>query len=332
MIPLRSSQRSSSYPVVNNTLIGISVIFFLIELAQGHRLNEFIYTYGLVPDRYFIPQISSRFTSGEHLLTLFSFMFLHGGFLHLLSNMWSLYIFGDNVEERLGPIRYLAFYLLCGLASGIVHVVSNPHSQIPTIGASGAIAGIMGAYFVLFPRAKILTLVPFFFFFPFVEIPAYFFLGIWFLFQFLSATASPGQIGGIAWWAHIGGFIFGIIFLKLFTLIPKIGVSSKIRKITQKRTTSKIQVVRPISMDNDPNSYGNIFINSREAFFGTRKLINIPVGFKKRSFLLTIPPNIKDGNKLRIRGLGRIVAGDKKGDLYLKVNIVVNSPPMGKSG
>ncbi len=322
MIPLRSSQRSSSYPVVNNILIGINVVFFLIELAQGHRLNEFIYTYGLVPARYFIPQISSHFTLGEQLLSFFSFMFLHAGFLHLLGNMWSLYIFGDNVEERLGPIRYLVFYLLCGLASGIVHTVSNPHSQIPTIGASGAIAGIMGAYFVLFPRAKILTLIPLFFFFPFVEIPAYFFLGIWFLFQFLSATANSGQIGGIAWWAHIGGFIFGIIFLKLFAMMPEIGASSKIRKMTKKRTTSRIQVIRPISMDNDPNSYGNISINSREAFFGTRKLINIPVGFKKRTFFLTIPPNISDGDKLRLRGLGRIREGNTRGDLYLKVNIV----------
>lgn len=321
MIPLRSSQRSSSYPVVNNTLIGISVIFFLIEMAQGHNLNEFIYRYGLVPARYFIPKISSYFTSGEQLFSFFSSMFLHGGFIHLLSNMWTLYIFGDNVEEKLGPIRYLAFYLLCGLVSGIVHVISNPYSQIPTIGASGAIAGIMGAYFVLFPRARILTLIPFFFF-TFVEIPAYFFLGIWFLFQLLSATASSSQMGGIAWWAHIGGFVFGIIFLKLFMLMPEIGISNKIRKIIQKRTTSRIQLVRPILMDSDPNFYGNIFINSSEAFFGTRKLINIPVGFKKRTFLLTIPPNIKDGNKLRIRGLEHILKGNKRGDLYLKVNII----------
>lgn len=322
MIPLRSSQRSSSYPIVNNTLIGINVVFFLIALAQSHRLNEFIYIYGLVPARYFVPQISSHFTLGEQLLSFFSFMFLHGGFLHLLSNMWSLYIFGDNVEDRIGPIRYLLFYLLCGLVSGIVHIISDPSSQVPTIGASGAVAGIMGAYFVLFPKAKILTLIPLFFFFPFVEVPAYFFLGIWFLIQFLSATASSGQIGGIAWWAHIGGFVFGIIFLKLFALMPEIGASSKIRKMTKKRTTSRIQVIRPISMDNDPNSYGNISINSREAFFGTRKLINIPVGFKKRTFFLTIPPNIADGDKLRLRGLGRILEGNTRGDLYLKVNIV----------
>ncbi|MBW2646465.1 MAG: rhomboid family intramembrane serine protease [Deltaproteobacteria bacterium] len=322
MIPLRSSQRSSSYPIVNNTLIGINVVFFLIELGQGQRLNEFIYTYGLIPARYFIPQISAHFTLGEQLLSFLSFMFLHGGFLHLLSNMWSLYIFGANVEDKIGPIRYLLFYLLCGLASGIAHIISDPSSQVPTIGASGAIAGIMGAYFILFPKSKILTLIPFFFFFHFVEIPAYFFLGIWFLIQFLSATASSGQIGGIAWWAHIGGFVFGIIFLKLFALMPEIGASSKIQKMTKKRTTSRIQVIRPITMDNDPNSYGNISITTREAFFGTRKLINIPVGFKKRTFFVTIPPNIAPGDKLRLRGLGRILEGNTRGDLYLKVNVM----------
>lgn len=320
MIPLRSSQRSSSYPIINNTLIGINVVFFLVELAQGPHLNEFIYVYGLIPARYFIPQISSHFTWGEQFLSFFSFMFLHGGLLHLVGNMWSLYIFGDNVEDKIGPIRYLFFYLLCGLASGVVHIISNPYSRVPTIGASGAISGVMGAFFILFPRSKILTLIPLFFFF--VEIPAYFFLGIWFLIQFLSAATSSGQIGGVAWWAHIGGFIFGMIFLKLFALIPEIGASSKLQKMTQKRTTSRIQVIRPIAMDNNPNLYGPIFLKAREAFFGTRKLISVSFGFKKRTFFLTIPPHIADGDQLRLRGLGRITEGNKRGDLYLKVSIV----------
>jgi len=147
---------------------------------------------------------------------------MHGGFFHILGNMWFLYIFGDNVEDRLGHFRYLAFYLLCGLASGISHLVLNWTSQIPTIGASGAIAGVMGAYFILYPKAKVLTLVPIFFFIQFVEIPAFLFLGFWILFQFLSAATSSAQAGGIAWWAHVGGFIFGIIFLKLFQRLPGI--------------------------------------------------------------------------------------------------------------
>lgn len=322
MIPLRSSQRSSSYPVVNTILIVINIVFFLVELAHGRRLNEFIYTYGLVPARYFIPEISSYFTLSEQFLSFLSFMFLHGGFFHLLSNMWSLYIFGNNVEDKIGPIRYLFFYLLCGLASGIVHIVSGPYSKVPTIGASGAIAGVMGAYFILFPRAKILTLIPLFFFFHFVEIPAYFFLGIWFLIQFLSAATSSGQVAGIAWWAHIGGFVFGILFLKLFSLVPEIGTRSTIRTMTQKRTTPRIQVIRPVAVDNDPDLYGNITVNSREAFFGTRKLINISVGFKRRAFFLTIPPHISHGAKLRLRGLGRLLEGNNRGDVYLKVNIV----------
>jgi len=215
MIPIRDTIRSKNYPVVNTAIIVLNILFFIIELTQGEGLNRFIYTYGLVPARYTIPLISSYFTSGQQIISFVSFMFLHGGFFHLLGNMWSLYIFGDNVEDRLGPLRYLLFYLLCGLASGFSHLLINYHSQIPTIGASGAIAGVMGAYMILYPKSRILTLIPIFFFFQFVEIPAVFFLGIWLIFQILSAASTAGQ-GGIAWWAHIGGFIFGIIFLKMF--------------------------------------------------------------------------------------------------------------------
>jgi hypothetical protein len=137
-------------------------------------------------------------------------MFLHGGFLHLLGNMWFLYIFGDNVEDRLGPSRFLAFYILSGMAAALIHLVTNWHSPLPTIGASGAIAGVMGAYFLLFPRARVLTMVPIFFFPLLFELPAIFFLGYWVLIQFFYASVSGGQAGGVAWWAHIGGFIFGL--------------------------------------------------------------------------------------------------------------------------
>jgi hypothetical protein len=248
-------------------------------------------------------------------------MFLHGGFLHLLGNMWFLYIFGDNVEDRLGPFRYLVFYLLCGLASGISHLVINWHSVIPTIGASGAIAGVMGAYFILYPRAKVLTLVPIFIFFQFIELPAFLFLGIWFLFQFLSAAGASAQAGGIAWWAHIGGFVFGIVFLKLFEFLPESGASRKIRKMTRKRTTPRLQVIRPAGLGTDPDLYGLVSITEREALFGTRKLINIPEGFKKRTFFLTIPQGVSEGSKLRLKGLGRQTPEGLQGDLYLKVQI-----------
>jgi len=146
MIPIRDVIPSKNYPIVNNCIIGINVVLYLVELSYGAHLDRFIYTYGLVPARYSIPHISSYFTTAQNIFSILSFMFLHGGFFHLLGNMWSLYIFGDNVEDRLGPFRYIAFYLLCGITSGLSHLIVNVHSNVPTIGASGAIAGVMGAY------------------------------------------------------------------------------------------------------------------------------------------------------------------------------------------
>ena len=321
MIPIRDTIRSETYPIVNSVIIAVNVIVFFIELSQQQRLNEFIYIYGLVPARYAVPQISAYFTTGQQVVSFLTFMFLHGGFLHLLGNMWTLYIFGDNVEDRLGHLRYLMFYLLCGLASGASHLVINWHSKVPTIGASGAIAGVMGAYFLLYPRAKILTLVPIFFFFQFFELPAFFFLAIWFLFQFLSAAGASAQAGGIAWWAHIGGFIFGIIFLKVFQMFPESAAGRKIRDMTRKRTTPRLQVIRPVGFGTDPDLYAPITITEREALFGARKLINIPKGFRKRTFFLTIPTAISEGSTLRLKGMGRQTAEGLRGDLYLKVQI-----------
>jgi membrane associated rhomboid family serine protease len=291
-----------------------------LELSKGDQLRQFIFTYGLVPARYTVPSISTYFTSGQQVFSFLSFMFIHGGFLHLLGNMWSLYIFGDNVEDRLGPFRYLLFYLLCGFASGLAHLAVNLHSQVPTIGASGAIAGVMGAYMISYPRSRILTLIPIFIFFPLVEVPAVFFLGVWFIFQFLNAASTAGQ-GGIAWWAHIGGFIFGIIFLRLFLSLGEPSVSRKVRRITKKNTTDKIQVVRPISPDRDLNRYGNITITRKESTLGARKLVNIPEGFKRRLFVVLIPPGTSDGSKLRLSGMGRRSDKGNIGDLYLKVHV-----------
>ena len=239
MIPIRDTIRSETYPIINYVLIALNILAFLVEQSLGRNLNEFVFTYGLVPARYSVPQISAYFTTAQQVIAFLTFMFLHGGFFHLLGNMWFLYIFGDNVEDRLGHFRYLAFYLLCGLASGISHLFLNWTSQIPTIGASGAIAGVMGAYFILYPRAKILTLVPIFFFLHFMKIPAFVFLGFWIFFQFLSATSSA-QAGGIAWWAHIGGFIFGMIFLKLFQLLPGMHTGRKSGNLTRKRLSRRL--------------------------------------------------------------------------------------------
>jgi membrane associated rhomboid family serine protease len=321
MIPLRDTTQSRNYPVVNNTLIGINVFIFLIQLLQGPEIERFFFTYGLVPARYTNPDISLYFTSFQQAVAFLSFMFLHGGFLHLLGNMWSLYIFGDNVEDRLGPLRYLVFYLLCGWLSGLTHFMFNLDSRIPTIGASGAIAGVMGAYLILFPFARILTLIPIFFIPYFVEIPAFIFLGLWFLLQFLSAAAVGPGMGGIAWWAHVGGFVFGIVLSKLFLRMPQSGLTRRMRAATSKHKTPHLQVIRTLANAQDPHLYGTITITPREADFGTRKLVNIPWGFHSRVLRVVIPPGVKEGATLRLAGLGKTAPGLQRGDLLLKVRI-----------
>ena len=299
----------------------VSVLVFIIELTQGQRLNDFIYLYGLVPARYTDPQIALYFTFGQQLLPFFTFIFLHGGFWHLLGNMWFLYIFGDNIEDRLGHIRYLCFYLLCGLASGAAQFVVNWHSDIPTIGASGAIAGVMGAYLILYPRARILTLIPIFFLPFFIKIPAAFFLGIWLLLQILSAAATAGKGGGIAWWAHIGGFLFGIVFLKLFEMIPKTGVEERIQRLTKKQATPRLHMIHPIPLGDGPDLHGVISVSEREARQGGRKLVNISHNRTKKTFFVNIPPGLSEGTTLRLRGMGRQTTEGGRGDLYLKVQI-----------
>jgi membrane associated rhomboid family serine protease len=321
MIPIRDATRSETYPIVNNLIIAINIFVFFIELAQGQRLSEFIYTYGIVPARYSVPQISGQFTASQQVISFLTFMFLHGGFFHLLGNMWFLYIFGDNVEDKLGHFRYLIFYLLCGLASGISHLVLNWLSEIPTIGASGAIAGVMGAYLILFPRARVLTLIPIFFLPYFVELPALFFLGVWFMFQFLSAAGSSAHAEGVAWWAHVGGFIFGIIFLKLFQMIPESNIGKQVRQLTKKRTTPRIHMIRAAGFGNDANLYGSIDVSEREAYFGARKFVNINLGPKKKTLFVTIPPGVSEGTKLRLKGLGHQTTDGVQGDLYLEVRI-----------
>jgi hypothetical protein len=321
MIPLRDTTPTRNYPVVNTTIIGINVVVFVIQFLQGAEINRFIYIYGLVPARYTLPQIAEYFTPGQQVFSLISFMFLHGGVWHILGNMWSLYIFGDNVEDHLGPIRYALFYMLCGIASGLSHLILNLNSNIPTIGASGAIAGVMGAYFLLHPRSKILTLIPIFFIPYFINIPAFVFLGLWFLLQFISAAGSHGAVSGIAWWAHIGGFVFGMLFLKLFGILPDRGVSKRLRRFTAKKKTPRLQVIRPAGSGNDRHLYGLIEITPYEAAKGTRKLVNIPLGFKKRMFNVKVPPGIQEGTVLRLKGLGQRSDSGATGDLYLKVTI-----------
>jgi len=321
MIPIRDTTRSKNYPVINTFLISLNVLLFFVQLMQGPGQTQFIITYGLVPARYSVPAIAAHFTLFQQILAFITFMFLHGGFWHLLGNMWSLYIFGDNVEDRLGPLRYLLFYLLCGWASGLFHLFTNWHSQIPTIGASGAIAGVMGAYLLLYPRSKILTLIPIFFIPYFIEIPAFFFLGFWFLMQFLGAAGSRGQAGGIAWWAHVGGFVGGMLLLKLFLQIPELGMTRKVRTATSKGRTPRLQVIQTTSQSNDPHIYGDILVTPREARAGTKKMVNVPWGFRSRIFRVIIPAGIKEGTVLRLAGMGKLTPGGEKGDLLLRIQI-----------
>jgi len=212
MIPLRDNIPSSTRPWMNYLLIFFNVGVFLYEVAllNAGLLEKFILRWGFVPSVFLsnpLPKIP----------TLFSAMFLHGGMMHLGGNMLYLWIFGDNIEDWYGHWRYLIFYLLCGLTASFGQMLTNIHSSMPTIGASGAIAGVLGSYFLLYPTARVLTLIPFGFFMRLVEIPAFFFLGFWFLLQMFSGTLTLGsQTGGVAWWAHIGGFITGIVLLLIF--------------------------------------------------------------------------------------------------------------------
>jgi len=198
VIPLRDTVPSARFPIVNYLIIGTNVAVFLYELSLGDRVEAFIFAHGLVP---------RDFTFWD----LVTSMFLHGGWLHLIGNMLYLYIFGDNVEDRLGHVRYLVFYLLCGMAAGAAQAITSPNSNLPMVGASGAIAGVSGAYFLFYPTARVVTLVPIFFFLQVIEIPAVVFLLIWFVWQFLSGVATIGsRTGGVAFWAHVGGFLTGM--------------------------------------------------------------------------------------------------------------------------
>jgi len=219
VIPISDTVRRTRAPVITWSICLANVLIFAFEVGLPERkLTRVLELYGLVPLRYADVDLAFRRGVSDAAPFLTS-LFLHGGWLHLISNLWTLWIFGDNVEDRMGRLRYLVFYLLCGVAAGLVHLVTNPGSPLPAIGASGAIAGVLGAYFALFPRARVLTLVPVLFLPLFLEVPAVVFLGLWFLTQFLSGTAalvSAQAGGGIAWWAHVGGFLVGLVSHRAF--------------------------------------------------------------------------------------------------------------------
>jgi membrane associated rhomboid family serine protease len=222
MIPLRDSAAPRRLTPMNVALIAANLAVFVYEYSLGRQAAALIARYAMVPAevsaslllleraRQIAPTTAALWPS----LTIFTAMFLHGGLLHVAGNMLYLFVFGAAVENRLGPLRYLWFYFACGIASALATVWIGPASQIPVIGASGAIAGVLGAYFILFPRGRILTVLPIFIFIQFFELPAVVYLLLWFavqLFSGLSQGATGAIIGGIAWWAHVGGFLFGMV-------------------------------------------------------------------------------------------------------------------------
>lgn len=323
MIPLRDTQPSNCFPVVTYSLIATNLVVFIIQLMVGLNNEQFIYHYGLVPAKYTIHQYREFFSLSNKLFSMVSYMFLHGGFLHFIGNMWSLYIFGDNVEDHLGSVRFLVFYMACGLISGLMHFTFQPFSDIPTIGASGAIAGVMGAYFLLYPRSKILTLIPIIFIPFFFEIPAFIFLGIWFLIQFFNAAAG-GAGGGIAWWAHIGGFVAGLVLIKLNGQLPQAGTREKIQQYTAKKRSPKLQTIATRGNwkdPKDPDLYGEIRITPYEAVNGVLKMVTIPWGFYKPVYKVNVPPGVKEGTKLRLARMGKQLPSGIKGDMFLTVTI-----------
>jgi membrane associated rhomboid family serine protease len=214
VIPLKDMTSRRSVPTVTLLLIAANVFVFIHQLSlPPTALEAFIKTYGLVPARISLALGGRHYTLTQALVPLFTCMFLHAGFLHIIGNMWFLWIFGANVEDRLGAFPYLAFYLVCGIGSGVSQALFSWGSRVPSIGASGAISGVLGAYIVFFPGSRILTLIPLFIIWFTARIPAVIFIGLWFLAQFLSGVSSLGaaSAGGVAWWAHVGGFLLGLL-------------------------------------------------------------------------------------------------------------------------
>ncbi|MCU1284493.1 MAG: Rhomboid-like protein [Acidobacteriales bacterium] len=223
MIPIRDDAPRTTTPFITYFLVAMNTVVFLFEVSLSPDVRAgFVYQFGVVPTAFGQALHNGAFLQSS-IVPVFTSMFLHASWLHLIANMWALWIFGDNIEDYLGHSKYLLLYLVSGAAASLLHILFNQGSQLPSVGASGAIAGVMGAYFLLFPSARVLTVVPFIFFF--VWLPAWVVLGYWFLAQFLSGAATSiasasSTTGGVAFWAHVGGFIAGITLIKLFPARP----------------------------------------------------------------------------------------------------------------
>jgi membrane associated rhomboid family serine protease len=227
LIPLKNMDPRRSLPIITLLIIAANVAVFLYQITLPPQTAEsFVRTWGLVPSKLQLALSGHQNTLANALIPVFTGMFLHGGFLHILGNMWFLWIFGANLEDRVGAISYIFIYFVCGIVSGLTQAAFSWGSHIPSIGASGAISGVLGAYIVLFPSSRILTLVPLFIIWFTARIPALVFIGLWFIVQFLSGVGSLGprgaaNTGGVAWWAHIGGFLFGVFLARLMRPRPR---------------------------------------------------------------------------------------------------------------
>lgn len=212
MIPIRDENPTHTFPLVTYLLIALNILVFIFQTLLGQANESFVFQFALIP-----AELSSSF-SLENISNIFTSMFMHAGLAHIGGNMLYLWIFGDNVEDRLGSVRYLIFYVLGGLIASLAHIITNPTSQIPTVGASGAIAAVLGAYLVLYPRQRVLTLIPLGFFLRLTMLPASLVLGVWFLLQFFQGVMTIGgpDVGGVAFWAHIGGFVSGVVLSQIF--------------------------------------------------------------------------------------------------------------------
>lgn len=263
MIPLHDDIACRRTPVVNYAFIALCAVVFLLQLQNDKLIEQ----YGMIPKRVVEPAAEIEMRQREYRqiqpgvveavdvvrpaepakvppwLTLLTCAFLHGGWLHVIGNLWFLHIFGDNVEDRFGHFGYLAIYLGCGVVASLSHLAVDPGSMVPTIGASGAVAGVMGAYFVLYPRARVLALVPAFVIFFTVAVPAPVFLGIWFLIQFFqgAASISAAQQAGVAWWAHIGGFVAGAAVAGVARLANRVGPPQEYGSYSGSRGNGRIR-------------------------------------------------------------------------------------------
>jgi membrane associated rhomboid family serine protease len=206
MLPLKDDLKSHTRPIVVYVILGVNIIVYLYEISLGPALNDFVIQFGVTPYNLFRP------TGIGDYVTVFTSMFIHGdSIMHIVGNMLFLWIFADNVEDRMGHFKFLLFYFVCGIAAALLQSAIDPTSKIPMIGASGAVSGVLGAYILLFPKARVLALIPLGFFLRISYLPSFIFLGIWFLYQFLFGVSSIGARGGVAYFAHIGGFVAGLL-------------------------------------------------------------------------------------------------------------------------